>query len=384
MMLIAGWAAGKLPNLPSPREQGVTLTPVEFSFCNDYYIPDRMAAKQGKYRELLQRLRGRGYKVQGIDSVASATAPAGKISQTGRDILTIAVGHSGVILNNTRDVFGALGLPPKASQALTNSLSRLAVLRAYNIMLKKTQLEADIIKRATSAGHIAATNWGLNTNVCAVCARGASRTQPLCCCDTCHLVYHSACSCDGVDSLPDGAAWSCPTCAGSRTDRAPTRKRSRDALSPEQAPILVAAAIATEPTVTAATTAVAAEIAAPGTAVAATACAATAAVVVATVADAATAAAAAAATAVIAAVRATAAYGPDLGLLATTVTEDADAHDLQDPSDGAAEFTILNDPAHPSYPDQPAPQLLQSPILKRKHPDYDNNNIDDDDYNDHG
>ena len=102
-----------------------------------------------------------------------------------------------------------------------------------------------VMTRAISAGHIAATNWGLNTNVCAVCARGASHTQPLCCCDTCHLVYHSACSGDGVDSLPDGAAWSCPTCAGLRTDRVPTRKRSRDELSPEQAPTIATSAAAT-------------------------------------------------------------------------------------------------------------------------------------------
>ena len=90
-------------------------------------------------------------------------------------------------------------------------------------------------------------------------------------------------------------------------------------------------------------------------------------------------AAAAADTAVVSAVAA-AAYDHDLGLLAPTV---ADTHDSPDLAEGAAEFSALHDPAHPSLTDQPAPQLLLHTFLKRKHPDSDYNN-DDDDYNDHG
>lgn len=211
VMLITGWPAHDLarspPRFPPPGAASVALIPLEFSFCHDHFIPDRIAEKRSKYAELIPRLRARGWTVHGV------TADSGRLTADGPHVLTVAVGHSGVLLAETRRQLIDLGLSPTVAQSLCCQLNALSALKVLALTKAKAELEAKLVKRATAAGHSFCTNWGLNDNHCAVC----HGVGDLFCCDTCPRAFHSSCSCDGVDLLPDSALWSCPRCAPQST-----------------------------------------------------------------------------------------------------------------------------------------------------------------------
>ena len=56
VMLITGWPAHELarspPRFPPPGAASVVLIPLEFSFCHDHFIPDRVAEKRSKYADV--------------------------------------------------------------------------------------------------------------------------------------------------------------------------------------------------------------------------------------------------------------------------------------------------------------------------------------------
>ena len=126
-MLITGWPARKLdrspPLLPRRPAASLALIPIEFSFCHDHFIPNCVAEKRAKYATLIPRLRARGWTVHGVDSAS------GELSSGGPHILTIAVGHSGIILADTKRHLVGLGLTPAAAQSLCCQLNNLAALK---------------------------------------------------------------------------------------------------------------------------------------------------------------------------------------------------------------------------------------------------------------
>ena len=209
IMLITGWPAHNLnrspPLLPRRPSAEVALIPLEFSFCHDHFIPNRVAEKRSKYESLIPRLRARGWTVRGV------TADSSELTSGGPHVLTIAVGHSGVILADTKQHLVGLGLTPAAAQSLCCQLNNLAALKVLALTKAKSELEARLVKRAAAAGHSFRTNWGLNDNHCAECR---AITGDLFCCDTCPRAFHSSCSRDSVELLPDDAPWSCPRCTG--------------------------------------------------------------------------------------------------------------------------------------------------------------------------
>ena len=239
VVLITGWPAHNLarspPRFPPPGSASVVLIPLEFSFCHDHFIPDRVAEKRSKYADLIPRLRARGWTVHGV------AQDSGKLTASGQHVLTVAVGHSGVLLAETRRQLIDLGLSPTVAQSLCCQLNDLSALKVLALTRAKTELEAKLVKRATAAGHSLRTNWGMNENQCDVCHGNGG---DLFCCDTCPRAFHSSCSCDGVELLPEAAPWSCPRCAppqqpapiplappplppGPRSSLAPTLRASR-------------------------------------------------------------------------------------------------------------------------------------------------------------
>ena len=208
VMLITGWPAHELarspPRFPPPGAASVVLIPLEFSFCHDHFIPDRVAEKRSKYADLIPRLRARGWTVHGV------VQDSGKLTASGPHVLTVAVGHSGVLLAETKHQLIDLGLSPTVAQSLCCQLNDLSALKVLALTKAKTELEAKLVQRATAAGHTLRTNWGMNENRCDVCHGSGG---DLFCCDACPRAFHSSCSCDGVELLPEAAPWSCPRCA---------------------------------------------------------------------------------------------------------------------------------------------------------------------------
>ena len=97
------------------------------------------------------------------------TSDSGDLTTGGPHVLTIAVGHSGVILADTKRHLVGLGLTPAVAQSLCCQLNNLAALKVLALTKAKSELETRLIKRATAAGHSFRTNWGLNDNYCAEC-----------------------------------------------------------------------------------------------------------------------------------------------------------------------------------------------------------------------
>ena len=99
--MIQHWPACKLAanpqQFPIPtRHKQVVLVPIEFSFANDSFLLEREKEKHAKYAPLLLALRARRWTTHGLDESGSLTAAGDKI-------LTIAVGHTGVVLDSTKN-----------------------------------------------------------------------------------------------------------------------------------------------------------------------------------------------------------------------------------------------------------------------------------------
>jgi hypothetical protein len=156
--LLQGWTKAKLERsatlqrFPRPhRDRSVRIVFVEFCFTNDYFIPEQMQRKQNKYtpapplhpplvnhRNLIEELRARGFTTLGTHH---CTPP-------GEEMLTdiaplmpvVAIGHSGVILERTVELFKALGMSATQATALANNLNSLAVKRMNALLTKRQEL----------------------------------------------------------------------------------------------------------------------------------------------------------------------------------------------------------------------------------------------------
>jgi len=155
-MLFNGWPAQHFEqdnrSYPSPTSSPqVQLIPLEFSFANDHYIQERISEKQTKYTALFQLLRAENWTVLGLDST-------GAVSTSGCNIATIVVGHSGVVLNDTKTLFMDLGLPARDAQTLCNKLNHLSALKVHVILREKLRLERNLRKRrAATTNNVASS-----------------------------------------------------------------------------------------------------------------------------------------------------------------------------------------------------------------------------------
>jgi len=156
IMLFNGWPAQHFEqdnrSYPSPTSSPqVQLIPLEFSFANDHYIQERISEKQTKYTALFQLLRAENWTVLGLDST-------GAVSTSGCNIATIVVGHSGVVLNDTKTLFMDLGLPARDAQTLCNKLNHLSALKVHVILREKLRLERNLRKRrAATTNNVASS-----------------------------------------------------------------------------------------------------------------------------------------------------------------------------------------------------------------------------------
>jgi hypothetical protein len=156
--LLQGWTKAKLERsatlqrFPRPhRDRSVRIVFVEFCFTNDYFIPEQMQRKQNKYtpapplhpplvnhRNLIEELRARGFTTLGTNR----SRPPGKepLSDAAPLMPVVAIGHSGVILERTVELFRALGMSATQATALAKNLNLLAVKRMTALTNKRQEL----------------------------------------------------------------------------------------------------------------------------------------------------------------------------------------------------------------------------------------------------
>jgi hypothetical protein len=156
--LLQGWTKAKLERsavlqrYPCPhRDRSVRIVFVEFCFTNDYFIPEQMQRKQNKYtpapplhpplvnhRNLIEELRARGFTTLGT----ARTTPPGEemLTNTAPLMPVVAIGHSGVVLERTVELFRALGMSATQATALANNLNLLAVKRMNALLSKRQEL----------------------------------------------------------------------------------------------------------------------------------------------------------------------------------------------------------------------------------------------------
>ena len=155
LLLIENWdgAPGTTPD-----KAIVILSPLELAYCADCKCKEAIFRKHRKYkgtalptdsspnsllgRDLLAEYRSAGWRTRGQHEDMSITTE-------GANIITIALGVTGLITESSRTVFETLGLSPAETRTLLAHLSRNAANYAGSLLATKRYLERSLFPPQT-------------------------------------------------------------------------------------------------------------------------------------------------------------------------------------------------------------------------------------------
>jgi hypothetical protein len=161
LLLITGWTPppsafdsttnsydlSRIPahQLPTPSPE-ITLVYADIKVCRDTGVQNTLTHNWSHYKELIQQIRSRGWRVLGQN-------PDGTITDTAEGMITIPFGNTGLNYRGTFPALQAFGICRAHAHRLHKEATRITTDWATTLINQKRLLESNLDNQTTRSRH---------------------------------------------------------------------------------------------------------------------------------------------------------------------------------------------------------------------------------------